>query len=86
MFCTQYVSFLHVTYGVLVQRSRASRAGGRISMPKKTKPIISGAADCQSCLMKASRIAELEARVSRLSSGITRLSQVRGINVEAGFA
>ena len=55
-------------------------------MPKKTKPIISGAADCQSCLMKASRIAELEARVSRLSSAITRLSQVRGINVEAGFA
>ena len=75
MFCTQFVSFLHVTCGVLgVQQSRASRAGGRI-LQKKTKFVLPAAADCQSCLLKASRIVELEARVStRLSGDITRLS------------
>ena len=69
------VSFLQASYDRFVQRSR-SQARGRVGRRPKFTSGPGKAADCQSCLLKASRIVELEARVSKLSGAITRLSQV----------
>ncbi len=69
-----------------MQRLRSSRAGRRIGKRDKSKhPALSEAPDCQSCVEKASRIMELEARVSKLTCSITRLSQVSGVCSERGL-
>jgi hypothetical protein len=60
-----------------VKRHRPYQRAGKIGKPRKSRIIKSEAPDCQSCVEKAFRITDLEARVAKMTTTIIELSQVR---------